>query len=45
MNYFNNLEKLVNISPDLIYNWDGTNITDDPGAKTVICRCWRNRAE
>ena len=45
MDYFNNLEKLVNISPDLIYKWDGTNITDDSGAKTVICRCWRNRAE
>ena len=42
MDCFNNLEKWVNISPDRIYIYDETNVTDDPAAKTVICRFGRN---
>ena len=45
MDYFNNLEKWVNVSPDRIYNYGETNVTDDPGAKTVICRHGYNRVE
>ena len=37
MDYFNNLGKWVNVSADRIYNYNKTNVTDNPGAKTVIC--------
>ena len=37
--YFENLEaELADIPPENIYNYDETNITDDPGSKTVIVR-------
>ena len=36
--YFSHLEKWVIVPPECIYNFDKTNVTDDPGAKTVICR-------
>ena len=36
MDYFNDLEKWVNVSFDRIYNYDETNVTDNPGAKAVI---------
>ena len=37
MDYFNDLEKWVNVSLNRIYNYDETNVTDDPDAKAVIC--------
>ena len=38
-NYFDSLQKwLDGIAPDNIFNYDKTNITDDPGSKTVIVR-------
>ena len=43
--YFSHLEKWVIVPPECIYNFDETNVTDDPGAKTVICRRGRNRVE
>ena len=45
MDYFNNLEKWVKVSTDHIYNYNETNMTDDPGAKTVVCRRGCNRVE
>ena len=45
MDYFNNLEKWVKVSTDHIYNYNETNMTDDPDAKTVICRHGCNRVE
>ena len=45
MDYFNNLEKWVNVSPNRIYNYDKTNVTDNPSIKTVICRCGHNKVE
>ena len=44
-NYFNHLEKWVIVPPECIYNFDETNVTDDPDAKTVICRRGQNRVE
>jgi len=36
--YFDELqESLTDVPPENIYNYDETNITDDPGAKTVVC--------
>ena len=43
--YFSHLEKWVIVPPECIYNFDETNVLDDPGAKTVICRRGRNRVE
>ena len=37
--YFDNLEQCLNdVPPSNIYNYDETNISDDPGAKLVITR-------
>lgn len=37
--FFDNLEaELHGISPECIFNYDETNVTDDPGAKTVIVK-------
>ena len=36
MDYFNDLQKQVNVSLDRICSYDGTNVTDNPGAKAVI---------
>ena len=44
-NYFSHLEKQVIVSLECIYNFDKTNVMDDPGTKTVICRRGRNRVE
>jgi len=44
--YFNELEKTVqNVPATHIYNFDETNVTDDPGAKTVVCRRGMKRIE
>ena len=44
--YFDNLEnEIKNIPPSNIFNYDETNITDDPGSKLVITRRGRNRVE
>ena len=44
--YFNNAEKWIkDLTPDRIYNYDETNMTDDPGSKTVVCRRGRSRVE
>ena len=38
--YFDNLEiEIEGIPLENIYNYDETNVTDDPGSKTVIVRC------
>ena len=37
-NYFSHLEKWVIVPRECIYNFDETNVMDDPGAKTVVCR-------
>ena len=43
-NYFDNLEEWIkDIPPETIFNYDETNITDDPGAKLVITRRGKNR--
>ena len=43
-NYFDNLEEWIkDIPPENIFNYDETNITDDPGAKLVITRRGKNR--
>ena len=42
-NYFDNLEEWIkDIPPENIYNYDETNITDDPGAKLVITQRGKN---
>ena len=44
--YFDNLEQCLNdVPPSNIYNYDETNISDDPGAKLVIARRGRNCIE
>ena len=41
--YFDNLEQSLNeILPENVFNYDETNITDDPGSKTVIVRRGQN---
>ena len=41
--YFDNLEQSLNeIPPENIFNYDETNVTDDPGSKMVIVRCSQN---
>jgi len=38
--YFDELERtLVDVTPDNLFNYDETNVSDDPGEKTIIC--WR----
>ena len=44
-NYFSHSEKWVIVPPECIYNFEETNVTDDPGTKTVICRRGRNRVK
>ena len=44
-NYFNHLEKWVIAPPECIFNFDEANVTDNPGANTVICRRGRNRVK
>ena len=37
--YFDNLtEEFKDVPPQNLFNYDETNITDDPGSKTVIVR-------
>ena len=44
--YFDSLEEsLQDVEPQNIYNYDETNLTDDPGAKKVITRRGRKRIE
>ena len=44
--YFDNLEEsLRGIEPQNIFNYDETNLTDDPGAKKVITKRGRKRVE
>jgi hypothetical protein len=44
--YFDELqESLKDVPADNIYNYDETNVTDDPGAKTVVCRRGLKRIE
>ena len=44
--YFDNLEKsLQGIEPRNIFNYDETNLTDDPGSKKVITKRGRKRVE
>ena len=44
--YFDNLETSVEgVTPENIYNYDETNVTDNPKAKTVIVRRGRRRVE
>jgi len=44
--YFDELqESLKDVPPENIYNYDETNIMDDPGAKTVVCRRGLKRIE
>lgn len=31
-------KELDNVQPSHIYNYDETNLTDDPGSKRVICK-------
>ena len=41
--YFDNLEQSLNeIPPENIFNYDETNVADDPGSKTVIGRRGQN---
>ena len=45
-NYFHNLEEWIkDIPPENIYNYDETNITDDPGAKLVITQRGKKQIE
>lgn len=38
-NFFDNLEKEVeNVPPENIFNFDETNLVDDPGKKKILCR-------
>lgn len=44
--YFENLEKeLEGIPPSNIFNYDETNLSDDPGNPQVVCRRGLNRVE
>jgi len=44
--YFDHLEESIkDLPPSNIFNYDETNVTDDPGAKVVITRRGRNRVE
>ena len=44
--YFQHLEdSLKDVPPSKLFNYDGTNVTDDPGSKQVITRRGRNRVE
>lgn len=44
--YFDELEKALAAAPaENIYNFDETNITDNPGVKTVVCRRGLKRVE
>ena len=44
--YFNHLEEtLKDVPASNLFNYDETNVTDDPGLKQVITRCGRNRLE
>ena len=36
--YFSHLEQWIIVPSECIYIFDETTVTDDPGAKTVICR-------
>lgn len=36
--YFQNLEKSLGVSASNCWNYDETNLTDDPGNTKVICR-------
>ena len=41
--YFDNLEQSLNeILLENVFNYDETNVTDDPGSKTVIVRRGQN---
>ena len=41
--YFDNLEQSLNeILPENVFNYDETNVTDDPGSKTIIVRRGQN---
>ena len=41
--YFDNLEQSLNeILPENVFNYDETNVTDNPGSKTVIVRRGQN---
>ena len=44
--YFDELERtLAGVPPENIFNYDETNVTDNPGAKTVVCRRGLKRVE
>ena len=44
--YFNHLEEtLKDVPASNLFNYDETNVTDDPGSKQVITHCGRNRVE
>ena len=44
--YFDNLEQSLNEIPaENIFNYDETNVKDDPGSKTVVVRRGQNRTE
>ena len=44
--YFDNLEQSLNEIPvKNIFNYNETNVTDDPGSKTVVVRRGQNRIE
>ena len=44
--YFDQLEETMrNVPGDNVYNYDETNITDEPGAKTIVCRRGLKRVE
>lgn len=34
--YFDNLKEVLNVSPENIYNYDETNLSDDPGQEKLI---------
>ncbi len=43
--YFDNLEvSLDGVEPECIINYDQTNLSDDPGASTVVCSKGSKRA-
>ena len=44
--YFDNLEQSLNKIPaENIFNYDETNVTNDPGSKTVVVRHGQNQIE
>ena len=44
--YLDRIEKwLHRLPPERIYNYDETNFSDNPGAKTVVCPRGRRRVE